>query len=534
MKVFQLLMLMAIFTSNTAIASPVEYQDSVPAAKTAPSDAGLSQAQVRYMIDMVSDVKKIVGQEVDPQLALLIGLCSEAAAHPDDPGKYGKGIDYSKIDTNKAIPSCLKAYNNGGAGIGLVNATLSRAYNKAEQYEQSLKYARQALELRYPFADVLMGIFYEYGDGVEKSSVQSFGWYKNAAEKGIASAMRITSQHYIKGEGTAKNLNQGLPWAVKAVKAKDGKAFYQLGLALETLGQEKSDARPYVTLAKRAFQIADENFVNVNDDLLRVNQALSPNNIAEAAILDRPTIKGRNVNGIFIPLEESRSWYLGETTLQDGNKHYAYARTSLNNSRFTLWFENNAAIGESGWYVEFLYGGSSVITDFYGVRVIPKDETGAARFDLDISDPHIEERLGIYRLTARISSQDVFILKDAGLVKFRYDNARGNHSRYTFPLNDDNAPANASSALTALIETAKTMDPSCCEAPKLMPFTKTYNTWLDSCEDDALSQSFKGQFIRQDCEQIIQNAESMSDLTFNQHDRSIERILRKVSELTGL
>ena len=102
------------------------------------------------LMTRIKGVEKAVGEKLEYRLALQIALCAEMAAHPNDPGTFGDGIDFSRIEAKTAIQTCGIAYNLGGDKIGLVLASLSRAFNKAEKYDSSFDFANQAVAVDYP------------------------------------------------------------------------------------------------------------------------------------------------------------------------------------------------------------------------------------------------------------------------------------------------------------------------------------------------------------------------------------------------
>jgi TPR repeat protein len=61
-----------------------------------------------------------------------------------------------------------------------------------------------------------LGVLYEDGRGVAKDLAQAVAWYRQAAEKGDASAMCFLGDMYLNGRGAARDMAQALAWYRKA------------------------------------------------------------------------------------------------------------------------------------------------------------------------------------------------------------------------------------------------------------------------------------------------------------------------------
>jgi len=201
------------------LAAPVGAQDNTQEQAARKMAAALAtDTGANTIMAIILGVEKSVGKSIGPKLALQVAECSELASHPFDPGKFGDGIDYAKIKAVDAIRECELAYDNGGDKIGLVLASLSRAYNKAKKYDRSLSFAREAVAVGYPFGDIIVAQHYHYGDGIKKDKAEQFRWFKKAAEKGVNAGMRTTAKNYTNGNGTAVNYDQAYFWSLQAIK----------------------------------------------------------------------------------------------------------------------------------------------------------------------------------------------------------------------------------------------------------------------------------------------------------------------------
>lgn len=493
---------------------------------------------IRRLTEEVADVEKVIGKPLEPRLALQISGCSDLAAHPDDPGKYGKGIQYSKIEPEKAIKICRAAYQNGGKDIGLVLASLSRAYNKAEDYQNSMYYTKKAIEVGYPFGDVMMGIHYSFGNGVKKNQKTQFQWYRKAAAKGVTSAMRATSNNYVIGSGTSKNLDEAYFWALNAIEQKDGKGFYSMGRALEEkakAGNSKTSQKTknLLSLAKQSFEIANANGVNTEKDVYRVNKQRLPNSIHDDSILFKPKFKGRQVNGQFYRSEINGYWYTGENQLSNKGNTYLYSRTSYSNSTLSIWYKQSSNSSGSGWYVDFLYGGSNDVLEFTGISVTSKISGKTRYLNLELSDPHVQKLPATYRLTGGISFRDVQLLAQGTQVKLYYNTASKHTPTYTFALNDKEIQSNdtqqtAKIILNKMMVAAKKLNKNCCNQPDIEPLGKQYIALFKMCDDKELTLSFSKNVILQNCHQLLRNTDYSSDLISFPFKHNQTRLLKAI------
>lgn len=487
----------------------------------------------RHLMSRVTDVEKAVGQSLDSLLALRIADCAELASHPDDPGRYGSGISYSKIEPQKAISTCEDAYVNGGKEIGLVIASLSRSFNKAEKYDQSLYFATQAASLDYPYAYVIVAQHYHFGDGVKKDALKQFNWFKKAAEKGVASGMRATADNYTDGYGTKVDYNQAFYWAKQAIKKKEGKALYQVGQLLEGKAKNNSHANRLLALAKQSYEVAAENGVTVADNIKSINKKLNPNMFSPHA-MEFKTLSGRRVNGKFVPEQVNGNWYLLKTNQSDNNGNvFAYARTSYERNLLTVWYQHSTNKSASGWYVSFSYNGQ--LADVDAIRVNAILNGSNEYIDLDLSDVKIVNDLFSSRMIARITYRDVLVLSRGELVKTYYTiKNKNNTPNYTMALNDadifteENKTQTANITLTKLIQAARKLDSNCCKSPDIDPLSERYAQFHELCSRKEYEHSVLRKGIEQDCDMVFKNAKDNFQLIVDPLNSNLERLLKDV------
>jgi hypothetical protein len=488
------------------------------------------------LLTRIKDVENVIESPIDVTLALQVSYCSEAAAHPDDPSKYGKGVVYAKIKAEEAIKLCEVAYNNGGDKLGLVLVSLSRAYNKAENYSRSLGYAKQATELDYPFADVMMAIHYNFGDGVKKSEKEQFRWYKKAASKGVTSAMRVTANNYLDAIGTQANHDEAYFWSLRAIESKDGKGFYSLGKLLEKKAASHSQPKQLLQLAKQSYEVAKANFLDTRKDIARVNKLLLPNNIADDKVLFAKTIKGRKIDGTFYPTESNSNWYIGEKRLESEGNSYLYARTSYSNTILTLWYKHAANTQDSGWFADFFYAGNNEITEFTGMAVTSTINNTTEYVNIDLADPVVQQLPGTYRLSGRITYRDVLLLSNGKQVKLYYKTASKATPTYTMALNDPeinagiNVNQSANIILKQLTQQASQLNEQCCAGPKIAPLSENYKTIYKMCADKELTQSFSKDSIKLDCHIMFKTAHNSVSFMTNPFATFLENLLANIEK----
>ena len=487
----------------------------------------LSQLMVR-----IEGVEKAIGSNIDYRLALQIADCSDSAAHPNDPGKFGKGIVFSKIKAKEAIESCTVAYQNGGERIGLILANLSRAYNKSEDYKNSLAAAKLALSLNYPFADVLIANHYNFGDGVEKNDVEQFRWYKSAAEKGIKSAMRSTSDNHRVGKGTPVNYEQAYQWALKGVKNNDGKSFYQMGKVLEAKATKSKQSKQLLMLARQSYEIADESDFDLSEEINAVNKMLSPNRFSPHAQAFK-TLSGRKINGRFVEEDNELSWYLLKTNLadKDGNV-FAFARNAHKRNLLTVWYQHAVNERDSGWYISFKLTGG--MTQVKSIRVTASIAGKTEYIPLDLADSQVKDNLFSNRMTGRISFRDVLLLAAGKHVRIHYKSAKKANPKYTMALNDPDIVGGVNSTQSAkviigeLIDAARKLDKNCCNAPSIEPLSDEYHKYFKRCKFVSGDSLTNKEGIRQNCHSILKNAPKEYSLIVEPLKTNLDRVLREI------
>jgi len=416
-----------------------------------------------------------IGISLSDDLALAVAACITSTTHPDNPDTALLGVAFDKIDSKSAIAFCELAYSLGGDQIGMVLTSLSRAYYKSERYDQSFQLAQKAVALGYPFGDVMMAIHYNYGDSVKKSIENSFIWYKKAATKGVTSAMRATSENYLNAMGTQKDFKQALYWAKKAIKNNDGKAFYQLAMALEAISTTNANRIQLLKLAIEVLNLASINGTYVGNDLRRISRIIDPNTLYNNAVLSQ-VIKSNQ--------QSDSLWYFGDPVSSQDSNQWAYARVSHANSIFTLWSKYSSLNNHTEWYADFLYAGSSQVKSFEYISVVNDQR----KIRLKISDPRLEKLAGVYRMTAKLNLKELLYFLSAEEVSIGYSIKSPNRTvSYNLALNSETSQAaglqdrSAKQVIAKLILKANNKDKDCCHVTGLPPLTKPYMAFHYLC-----------------------------------------------------
>jgi TPR repeat protein len=71
---------------------------------------------------------------------------------------------------------------------------------------------------------------YEHGIGVPLDYLQAAGWYRKAAEKGLAEAQYGLGFLYLYGKGVPMDYAQATAWMLKAAEQGETKAQFNLGV----------------------------------------------------------------------------------------------------------------------------------------------------------------------------------------------------------------------------------------------------------------------------------------------------------------
>lgn len=102
-------------------------------------------------------------------------------------------------------------------------------YLKKGNFVEAAQWMRMSAEQGYVKAQLVMGIMYFRGDGVEQNYVESVKWCRKAAEQGEAGAQYRLGFAYQFGKGVDQNYAEAARWYQKAVEQGYAKAQNELG-----------------------------------------------------------------------------------------------------------------------------------------------------------------------------------------------------------------------------------------------------------------------------------------------------------------
>jgi TPR repeat protein len=136
----------------------------------------------------------------EPAAALLVA-CDRLAGSPYDPNRDGPGVVFEKIDTKAAIDTCGRALaSNPDHPRMLLN--LGRAYDRAGQFAEGLRFYRRAVDQGYAAAQLALGTTYANGNKtVVEDDREAVRLFKLAADQGNAMAETNLAIFYMQGGG---------------------------------------------------------------------------------------------------------------------------------------------------------------------------------------------------------------------------------------------------------------------------------------------------------------------------------------------
>lgn len=87
-----------------------------------------------------------------------------------------------------------------------------RNSEKAEEYNEAIKWYRLAGELGHANAQFNLGLMYEKGLGAPKDYNEAVKWYRMSAEQGVGKAQYSLGHLHATGNGVVKNYIQAHMW----------------------------------------------------------------------------------------------------------------------------------------------------------------------------------------------------------------------------------------------------------------------------------------------------------------------------------
>ena len=149
--------------------------------------------------------------------------CDRLTKHPFDKRGLGDGVDFSKLDADRAIKACENAVNSY-PNEPRFQFQLGRAFDKKKQYETAIRwYKKVAKDYSYPSAQNNLGHMYRGGKGVTQNYKTALKWSTLAAEQGNANAQTLLGFVYSLGEGVIKDYVRAHMWFNIAASSGESK-----------------------------------------------------------------------------------------------------------------------------------------------------------------------------------------------------------------------------------------------------------------------------------------------------------------------
>ena len=157
--------------------------------------------------------------------------CDRLAAHPDDPEKVARGVDFTQVEAQAeaAVSACALARSQH-PGEKRFAYQLSRTYSAAKDYARQ-KELLDGLVVGegYAAAFYALGLMYLHGEGVTKDGSIAADWLRKSADRGHAAAMETLARLLLEGNDP-KDKPEGVVWLRKAADAGRAEAKIRLGL----------------------------------------------------------------------------------------------------------------------------------------------------------------------------------------------------------------------------------------------------------------------------------------------------------------
>ena len=101
----------------------------------------------------------------------------------------------------------------------------------------------------------MLGTQYANGAGVPRDDAQAAGWYRKAADQGLASAQTNLGARYASGRGLPADPAEAARWFERAARQRDASALFNLGvLYANGTGVAQNPVRAFALLGMAARQ----------------------------------------------------------------------------------------------------------------------------------------------------------------------------------------------------------------------------------------------------------------------------------------
>jgi TPR repeat protein len=156
-------------------------------------------------------------------LAVLLIACKPATS--PNPPRVNPPVDFNQIKA--------KAEQGDAAAQNLVGEMYAKGEGVRPDYDQAVKWYRQAAEQGNAAAENNLAMLFEAGQGVPHNEAEAAKWYRRAAQRGNANAQYNLGSMYGGGRGVMQDSVEAAKWYLKAAEQGDGLAQYNLGQRYE-------------------------------------------------------------------------------------------------------------------------------------------------------------------------------------------------------------------------------------------------------------------------------------------------------------
>lgn len=180
--------------------------------------------------------------------------CDKFAASDLDFQRNSRPIALKDIDSNLAIPACMKAVSEQPENQRLTYQ-LGRSLLAGKQWLQGLRNIRLAAEAGYAAAELALGGFYETASfGMVEDQKEAELWFQKAAEQQNPKAQFRLGRRLAE----SNDRTRAFAWYCRSAEQGDADAQHSLGLAYlrgdAWIGAPSDPVRGYEWLAKSAAQ----------------------------------------------------------------------------------------------------------------------------------------------------------------------------------------------------------------------------------------------------------------------------------------
>lgn len=178
-----------------------------------------------------------------------------AAMHGDIKAKYNIGLFYYR---NKQYPQAFNLVKeaadlNYGKALLLLAYFYEHANGTTQNYEEARECFLKAQDLGEKGIYHHLGVYSYYGYGVEKNLEEAFNYFYTGANDGETDCYYFLGVMYSKGEGVKKDYNKAFYWYQQGANNGDAKSMYNLSLYYENgLGVTKDEEKASYWLEKSA------------------------------------------------------------------------------------------------------------------------------------------------------------------------------------------------------------------------------------------------------------------------------------------